>query len=88
MHTQDIANASELRLVSLNWPRLPKLRELAAHSSPSTLPGETNVLDLLTARAALTQIRVETLIGFQANYEITIKITIYFNKIMIPYEKY
>ena len=63
MHRQDIANASELRLVSLNWPRLTKLREVAAYSSPSTLPGETNVLDLLTARAALTQIRVETLVG-------------------------
>jgi len=30
----------------------------------------------------------ETLIGSQANYEIKIKITIYFHKIMISYEKY
>ena len=36
----------------------------------------------------LGQIRVETLIGSQANYEIKIKITIYFYKIMISYEKY
>ena len=41
--------------------------------SPSTLPGETNALHLLTARAALPQIRVETLIGSQANYEIKLK---------------
>ena len=39
-------------------------------------------------RAALPQIRVETLIGSQANYEIKIKITIYFYKIIISYEKY
>ena len=39
-------------------------------------------------RAALPQIRVQTLIGSQANYEIKIKITIYFYKIMISYEKY
>ena len=45
-------------------------------------------LHLLTARAALPQIRVETLIGSQANYEIKIKITIYFYKIMIFYERY
>ena len=32
--------------------------------------------------------RVETLISSQANYEIKIKITIYFYKIMISYEKY
>ena len=31
----------------------------------------------VTARVALPQIRVETLIGSQANYEINIKITIY-----------
>ena len=37
---------------------------------------------------ALPQIRVETLIGSQANYEIKIKITIYFYKITISYEKY
>ena len=39
-------------------------------------------------RVALPQIRVETLIGSQANYEIKIKITIYFYKIIISYEKY
>ena len=39
-------------------------------------------------RAALPQIRVEMLIGSQANYEIKIKITIYFYKIIISYEKY
>ena len=61
---------------------------MAALLSPATLPGETNALHLLTARAALPQIRVETLIGSQANYEIQIKITIYFYKIMISYEKY
>ena len=58
--------------------RLPRLHEVAAILSPSTLPGETNALHLLTARAALPQIRVETLIGSQANYEI--KITIYFEQ--------
>ena len=47
----------------------------------ATLPGETDVLHLLPASSALPQIRVETLIGSQANYEI--KITIYFYKIMI-----
>ena len=56
--------------------------------NPSTLPGETNALHLLTARAAFHQIRVDTLIGSQANYEIKIKIIIYFYKIMISYEKY
>ena len=39
-------------------------------------------------RAVLPQIRVDTLIGSQANYEIKIKITIYVYKIMIAYEKY
>ena len=39
-------------------------------------------------RAALPQIRVETLIGSQANYEIKIQITIYFYKIIISHEKY
>ena len=39
-------------------------------------------------RVALTQIRVETLIGSQANNEIKIKIRIYFYKIIISYEKY
>ena len=57
---------------------------MAALLSPTTLPGETNALHLLTARAALPQIRVETLIGSQANYEIKI----YFYKVMISYEKY
>ena len=60
---------------------------MAALLSPSTLPVETNALHLI-ARAALPQIRVETLIGSHANYEISIKITIYFYKIMISYEKY
>ena len=45
-------------------------------------------MHLLTARTALPQIRVETLIGLQANYEIKIKITIYIYKKMISYEKY
>ena len=40
------------------------------------------------ASAALPQIRVEMLIGSQANYEIKIKIAMYFYKIMISYEKY
>ena len=43
---------------------------MAALLSPSTLPGESNALYLLRARAALPQIRVETLIGSQANYKI------------------
>ena len=55
---------------------------------PSTLSGERDVLHLLRATAALPQIRVETLIGSQAIYEIKIKIRIYFYKIMISYEKY
>ena len=59
---------------------------MAAVLSPSTLPGERNALHLLHARAALPQIRVELLIDTQANYEIKIKITIYFYK--ISYEKY
>ena len=61
---------------------------MAALLSPSTLRGETNALHLLTAKAALPHVLVETLIGSQANYEIKIKITIYFYKIMISYEKY
>ena len=61
---------------------------MAALLSLSTLPGEANALHLLTARASLPQIRLETLIGSQANYEIKIKMTIYFYKIMISYEKY
>ena len=40
---------------------------------------------VVTARAALSQIRIETLIGSQANNE---KKTIYFYKIMISYETY
>ena len=60
----------------------------AALLSPSTLSGETNAIHLLAARAALSQIRVETLIGSQANYEITIQITIHVYNIMISYEKY
>ena len=39
-------------------------------------------------RVALPQIRLETLIDSQANYEIKIKITIYFYKIIISHEKY
>ena len=57
---------------------------MAALLNPSPLPGERDALHLL----ALLQIRVETLTGSQANYEIKIKITIYFYKIMISYEKY
>ena len=45
-------------------------------------------LYLATPMTALPQIRVETLIGSQANYEIKIRITIYFYKIIISYEKY
>ena len=56
-----------------------------SHSPP---PGERHVLHFRPARAALPQIRVETLIGSQANYEIKIKITIYVHKVMISYEKY
>ena len=44
---------------------------MAALLSPS-IPGETNALHLLTARAALPQIMVETQIGSQANDEIKI----------------
>ena len=40
------------------------------------------------AKAALPQIRIETVIGSQANYEIKINITIYFYEITISYEKY
>ena len=59
---------------------------MAALLSPST-PGEREGLHLLAARAVLPQIRVETLSGSQAKYEIKIKLTIYFYKIMISYEK-
>ena len=61
---------------------------MAALLSPSHTPRENMGLHFRTTRAALPQIRVETLIGSQANYEIEIKITIHFNKIMISYEKY
>ena len=61
---------------------------MAALCSPSHPPGENMGLHFRAARAALPQIRVETLIGSQANYEIKMKITIYFYKIVIFYEKY
>ena len=61
---------------------------MAALLSYSTLPGEINALHLLTARAALPQIRVDTLIGSQANYEIKKLIMIYFYKIIKSIEKY
>ena len=54
---------------------------------PLTPAWENMGLHFRAARAALPQIRIETLIGSQANYKIKIKITIYFYKIMI-YEKY
>ena len=54
---------------------------MAALLSPSTSPGINVGLHVRAARAALPQIRVETLIGSQANDEIKIKI-------MISYEKY
>ena len=60
---------------------------MTALLSPSHPPGERVGLHF-RAKAALPQIRVETLIGSQANYEIKIKITIYFYKIMISYENY
>ena len=75
-------------LLKFLYLRLPRLREVGALLSPSTLSGEDNALHLLHARAALPHIRVETLIGSRANNEIQIKITIYFYKIMISYEKY
>ena len=59
---------------------------MAALLSPSHSPGENEGLHFRAARAALPQIRVETLIDSQDNYEI--KITIYFYKIIISYEKY
>ena len=61
---------------------------MAALLSPSHPPGENMGLYFRATRVALPQIRVETLIGSQANYEIKIQITIYFYKIMISYEKY
>ena len=57
---------------------------MAALVCPSHPPGENMGLHFRAARAALPQIRVDALIGFQANYEI--KITIYFYKIMISYK--
>ena len=63
------------------------LGEVAALLSPSHPPRERVGLHFGFARAALPQIRVETLIGSQANYEIKFKITIYFYNIMISYEK-
>ena len=60
---------------------------MAALLSPSSQPGERDVLHLLTTRAALPQIRVVTLMGSHVNYEIKIQITIYFYKIIISYEK-
>ena len=51
---------------------------MAALFSPSHPPGENKGLHFLAAGAALPHIRVDTLIGSQANYEIKIKITIYF----------
>ena len=52
--------------------------------APPPTPPDADVTD----RTALPQIMKETLIGSQANYKIQIKITIYFYKIMISYEKY
>ena len=51
---------------------------MAAPLNPSHPPRENIGLHFRAARAALPQIRVETLIGSQANYEIKIKITIFF----------
>ena len=68
--------------------RLPRLREVAALLRSSHPPDERDVLHFRLVRAVLPQIRIETLIGSQANYEIKLKITIYFYKIMISYEKY
>ena len=51
-------------------PRLTRLREVAALFSPSTPPGNEWAADV-TGRAALPQIRVETLIGSQAEFQIT-----------------
>ena len=61
---------------------------MAALLSPSHPPGENLGLHFRAARAAFPQIRVETLIGSQAKYEIKIKITIYYYKVIISYEKY
>ena len=61
---------------------------MAAPLSPTTLPGERDALHCVPTRAALPQIRLDTPIGSQANYEINIILTIYFYKIMIYYEKY
>ena len=63
---------------------------MAALLRPSTSSGiNREEINLgLHFRDATNQIRVETVIGSQANYEIKILITIYFYKIMISYEKY
>ena len=45
---------------------------MAALLRPSTLPGQTNDLHLLTPRAAVPQIRVETLIGIKLQLHIKI----------------
>ena len=57
---------------------------MAALLSPSHPPGESVGLHF----PALPQIRLKTLIGSQANYEIKIQITISSYKIMLSYEKY
>ena len=56
---------------------------MAARLSPSTSPGVNVDLHFRAVGAALTQIRVDMLIGSQANYEIKIKITINFYEIII-----
>ena len=71
-------------LCSLGYPDSVRWQHLYA---PSTPPGTVMGLSFYI-RAALPQIRVETMVGSQANYEIKIKITIYFYKIMISYKKY
>ena len=53
---------------------------------PFTPVWENNGSAFSTRRAALPQIRVDTLIGSQANNETKIKITIYFYKIIIANE--
>ena len=74
-------------------PMLPPRRPYPSQNRVKTLIGsQTNGITWIhcheNVRAALPQIRVETLIDSQANYEIKIKITIYFYKIMKSYEKY
>ena len=48
---------------------------MAARFSPSPPPGERDVLHFRHARAALLKIKVETVIGSRANYEIKIQIS-------------